>query len=163
MKTLVLMRHGRAEAFSDRESDLGRRLLKSGVADTILIGKRLLDSGFSPDLIISSMAKRTQETAQLMASSLHYDLGKLVVNQQMFEAFEEDLLQMIRELPDEINSVLVVGHNPSISIVGYKLSSTAPFEFPTSAALWLSFNGASWQTARKESVVYSHFYHPDNS
>lgn len=161
MKTLLLMRHGRAEKFSDYQSDIFRELLRSGIEETRIIGNKVRANGFTPDIIISSKARRAEETAKVMASCLHADAESIVVDYRIFEAFETELLEIIMELPDELSSVLIVGHNPTLSQLSFRLFSGSTLEFPPSAVVSLSFDTKTWQSIKAVPSRLNYYLYPN--
>jgi len=155
------MRHGRAEKFSDSQPDIFRDLLRSGIEETRIVGNKVRSTGFTPDIIISSKARRAQETAKVMAACLHADADKIVFDCRIFEASDTDLLEIIMELPDELSSVLIVGHNPTMSLLSFKLFSGSTLEFPPSAVLSLSFDTMIWQSIMAVPSMFNYYLYPD--
>jgi phosphohistidine phosphatase len=117
MKKLTVLRHGKAQPrdplnIPDRE----RLLQKRGKKDARRMGK--FYAVLVPDLIVSSPAKRAIETATLFAENAGY-CKEIMVNEQVYLASPIDLLAVLRE--QEVEHVLMVGHNPSISGLVAKL------------------------------------------
>lgn len=161
MKTLLLMRHGRAEDFSDSQSDIFRNLLRSGIEETRIIGNKVRESGFTPDIIISSKARRAEETARVMASCLHADADNIVFDYRIFEASDKELLEIILALPDDLSSVLIVGHNPTMCQLSFKLFPGSTLEFPPSALLSLSFDTNTWQSITAVNSMFNYYFYPE--
>ena len=65
MKTLFLLRHGKAEAFAPG-GDEDRELTERGVGDVQTIAANVAALGGRPDLIVSSGARRARRTAELV-------------------------------------------------------------------------------------------------
>ena len=64
MKTVILMRHSKAETMSLLGDDYERALSQKGVKRTALIGDYFQKHGMTPDAILTSASKRTTETVE---------------------------------------------------------------------------------------------------
>lgn len=144
MKTLVLMRHAKAETHTLGKSDFERTLTERGDNDAKTMGLRLFKKQLTPDLIVCSAAKRTQKTAHYLAETLKISTKKIVAEFDLYEANIADLLTVIRNLPNETNTIVIVGHNPTFtSIVGY-LTHTQIEHLPTAGQSCITFNFNNW-------------------
>jgi phosphohistidine phosphatase len=143
MKTLFLVRHAKSSrddpALPDRERPLNDR----GTRDAPRMGKRLAKQGVKPDLILSSPAVRALATAELIATKLGYKVKDIVVNERLYAAASDDLLEVIRRLGDKPKSVMLVGHNPELTELAHRLSSRI-IDMPTCAVAEFSFDTTSW-------------------
>ena len=113
MKTLLILRHAKAISKDPSLSDQGRPLDKLGEDDALRMGKLMKDKDMIPSLIISSTATRAKTTAELVAKGFGYQ-GDIVLNPSLYEAKPKDYLAMLETLSDRYNSVLIVGHNPTV-------------------------------------------------
>jgi phosphohistidine phosphatase len=124
-RTLVLLRHAKAETPGDR-SDIDRRLTAKGEADADAAGSWLSDQRLRPDLVICSPAARARQTWHGVAVALaqadpegpapevHYEHG-------LYEGGRTEVFDLLRAVPDGPATVLVVGHNPTMSDVSIML------------------------------------------
>ena len=124
-RTLILLRHAKAETPGELP-DFERRLTEKGRADADAAGSWLADTKWAPGLVLCSPATRTRETWQEVAIALaqaapeapapevHYELG-------LYEGGRTEVIDLLRAVPDEIHTVLVVGHNPTMSDVSLLL------------------------------------------
>ncbi|HEX8630674.1 MAG TPA: histidine phosphatase family protein [Catenuloplanes sp.] len=120
-RILVLLRHAKA----DRPNDVGdfdRPLTARGHADASAAGAWLTRRALVPDLVLCSAAKRARQTwhgvAVAMAEAAAAGGGPTVrYERPLYEGGPQDLLEEVRQLADEIHTVLVVGHNPTMSQV----------------------------------------------
>lgn len=124
-RTLVLLRHAKAETPGDRP-DFERRLTKKGEADADAAGSWLADEGLRPDVVICSPATRARQTWHGVAVALaqadpagaapevHYEPG-------MYDGGRTEVVDLLRAVPDSTSTVLVVGHNPIMSDVSLLL------------------------------------------
>jgi phosphohistidine phosphatase len=125
-RTLVILRHAKAEG-PNRVTDMERSLTERGHADAGVAGAWLVARGYVPDLVICSPAKRTRQTWHGVAVAMAGDGSPEV--RYLAEAYgggPVDLLALLRTTPAEIGTVLLVGHNPSVSMMSAALDPSAP-------------------------------------
>ena len=162
MKTLYLMRHAKSSWDFPELSDHDRPLNKRGRLDAPLMGQQLLSRDISPDLILTSSAVRALTTASLVAKELDYDREKLQVSDNIYKAGRSELIKIIQHLPDEIDSLLLVGHNPVISEMANKLSPEAVADLPTAGIVALEFSCNSWLDVNGEKSKLLFYDFPKN-
>ncbi|MGB7679019.1 MAG: histidine phosphatase family protein, partial [Nitrososphaeraceae archaeon] len=113
MKTLLIMRHAKSSWNELNIPDHDRPLNRRGKHDAPLMGKLLRDQKITLDLIISSTAVRAETTANLMAKGSKYN-GEIVLDNLVYSAEPIDLLNLLSKCSDGCNSILLVGHNPTV-------------------------------------------------
>ena len=145
MKQLILIRHAKSSWDHPDRSDHERPLNERGRADAPVMAQWLAGRIPPPDLLISSTARRAQETARCFARALQLSTEQCCNEARIYEASLNDLLALISALPDRADRVLLVGHNPVISTCVGHLSDGAARSLPTCAIAALSFDISSWQ------------------
>ncbi|WP_329130493.1 histidine phosphatase family protein [Streptomyces sp. NBC_01476] len=164
-RTLVLLRHAKADwpSVPDHERPLADR----GRLDAPAAGRRFLDDGITFDLALCSTAARTRETWKLASHELDHR-PRTVYEERLYEASLGDLLALLNETPDEIGSLLVVGHNPGMHALADALAGSAEGDartrldqigFPTAAFAVLTFAG-SWKTVEHGVGTLTGFWTP---
>jgi phosphohistidine phosphatase len=149
MKTLILMRHAKAVHADGLQNDFDRNLNERGKEDAAEMSKRLLDKKLITDLIICSAAKRTFKTAKIAAEQLSYNQDNIQKEFELYNCTVDEALNVIRHINDDYKTVLLVGHNPSITSLGGYLTSVLIESLPTSGLVCIGFKGISWkQVAR---------------
>lgn len=113
MKTLILMRHAKSSWKHPELADLQRPLNKRGEKDAPNIGKQIRDEGLTPQVILSSTAERCAKTAEIVADKLGYT-GEIQYREDLYLAEPTVLIDVLRGLPDDVDSVMIVGHNPGL-------------------------------------------------
>jgi phosphohistidine phosphatase len=108
---LILLRHGHA---TDHSDDYARQLSEAGRKGARRAGAELADAGIVPDRILSSAAPRALETAQLVALCCGYS-GSIQAERSLYLASETQCLGLLRRMPAGLRTLLVVGHNPTLS------------------------------------------------
>jgi phosphohistidine phosphatase len=113
MKTLLILRHAKSSWKKPELPDHERPLNKRGKKEAPLVGKYLKENDLVPDLILSSNARRAQETAQAVAEACGFE-GQVDLYQDLYLSEPTIYLDILRCLPDDAKRVLVVGHNPDV-------------------------------------------------
>lgn len=93
--------------------DHDRPLNKRGKKDAPRMGQLLKHEELTPDLIISSTANRAMTTAEATALACDYE-EEIKYTRQFYHADPETYLMVLNGLPDSIERVMVVGHNPGM-------------------------------------------------
>ena len=120
-RTLVLLRHAKAETPGDRP-DIKRRLTKRGEADSRAAGAWLAAERLHPDLVLSSPATRTRQTWHGVAMALaeaapDAPAPEVRYEHGVYDGGRTEIIDLLRAVPDGMDTVLVVGHNPTMSEV----------------------------------------------
>ncbi|WP_371152065.1 SixA phosphatase family protein [Buchananella felis] len=158
-KTLLLVRHAKAE-FDSPYGDHERCLTGKGEHAAKKLGKRVSAYVERVDLALVSSAQRTQQTYALMSERL--TVAQARVDEAIYFAGVGDILDIVRELPEEAQCVILVGHEPTISGAGRALAEPCPaaaaiaFGVPTGTALLLSAEGTWADFAGAQLTVIEH-------
>ena len=110
MRRLLLLRHGKAaqqSAGGDRERPLTRR----GLADAHRVGEFLVAQGMTPELAVASNARRARQTLERVLEAFPVHVTHLIEN-SIYSASVDHLLDILRQSPEKVVTMLVVGHNP---------------------------------------------------
>ncbi|RAK68275.1 SixA phosphatase family protein [Hymenobacter edaphi] len=152
MKILYLMRHAKSSWNFDGLSDKERPLNNRGRTDAPQMGQALAARNLQLDLLVSSPAVRALSTAALVAKELNYPPERIQVLDGVYEADLDRLVGLVQELPDEANSVLLVGHNPTITDTVNYLSPSAVHEMTTAAVVCLHFQTDRWADVHRHNA-----------
>ncbi len=142
MKTLLLLRHGKSDWDADYGADHERPLAKRGVKAAKRIGRFLKEIDEVPDLVVSSTAVRAQTTAELASRAGEWKT-ELSATRDLYEASPAAIIDTLRQLPDRIGSVMLVGHEPTWSS-SVSVLTGANCRFPTAAACRIDFERDRW-------------------
>ena len=143
MKTLFLIRHAKSSWDNAALPDKERPLNDRGRRDAPKMGERLAKRDVKPDLILSSPAVRALSTAEIIAEKLDYRRKDIVVTERLYAAEVDDLLDVIRQLGDELKCVMLFGHNPEFTELAHRLSGEIA-HMPTCAIAEFTFDAKSW-------------------
>ena len=121
MKTLILVRHAKSSWKDTGLTDHERPLNKRGQIDAPRMGTLLCDHELIPQRILSSTALRARQTAQAICDVCGY-LEEVTYLDQLYMAEVEEYISVLRELPDSVERVMVIGHNPGLETLLQLLS-----------------------------------------
>lgn len=166
MRRLYLLRHAKSSWDNPTTSDFDRPLNARGKKAAVLLNQHLLDEKIRPELVLCSPARRTRETCEALAqalrdSAIRHDRG-------IYQAGPENLLAILRHVPADVKSVMVIGHNPGLEQLAGQL--IAPGEagdyatrmqekFPTGGLATLGLPGG-WAELAEGSCTLKDFLRP---
>lgn len=151
-KRLTLVRHANAEQDSDVR-DFERPLSRKGWSEAQEMARKFQERGLKPDLILSSAALRTRETAEAFAKELGVATRLLQADDSLYLADGEHILTTIRGVGPRVNQLMVIGHNPGISAAAISLAPEAvTTDLPTCGALTVTVSCATWNLIDRRNV-----------
>jgi phosphohistidine phosphatase len=114
-RTLVLLRHAKADR-PNGVPDVDRPLTERGHADSALAGAWLMKHGYVPDLVLASPSRRTRQTWHSVAVALAKAASPTVrYERDIYDGSAADLLKALQQSEPSFQTIMIVGHNPSIS------------------------------------------------
>jgi len=119
IKNLLILRHGQA---ANGLRDIDRPLTEQGRVDVQRVGGWLRQQGVLPEVVIASSAQRTTETAQLCCAAAGVDANIIDRKRSLYHADCDGWLAELASLAEGINTVLLIGHNPTLSWLVSQLS-----------------------------------------
>ncbi|WAL94705.1 SixA phosphatase family protein [Streptomyces sp. Je 1-369] len=149
-RRIILFRHAKADW--PQVSDHERPLAERGRRDAPVAGRKLTDSGIAFDLALCSTATRTRETWKLAVQELP-QRPKTVYEDRVYEASPGELIAVLNETPDDVQNLVLIGHNPGIQGLTDVLAGDSEGDarerlnrrgFPTAAFAVLTYPG-SWK------------------
>jgi phosphohistidine phosphatase len=148
MKTLILLRHAKSSWKHEGLADHDRPLNKRGERDAPRAGEALRERHLVPDLMYSSSAERALKTAEQAALAMDFE-GDIAVDRRLYLASPEVMLEFVREISEQSERVLIVGHNPGMEeFVAAMVGAVAPM--PTAALAVLALDVNAWAEASFE-------------
>jgi len=159
VKKLILVRHSNAEAGSFSTPDFKRKLTPMGKNIANLQASRIANKKIIPDLIITSTALRAQETTDIFINVLKFN-GLVQSHGFLYEDFTTfDFFELINNISESYHTVLIVGHNPTISIMASRLDSNVMVSFsPCTVAVFETNN--NWTSIEVDSCSIKELMQP---
>ncbi len=142
MKTLLVLRHAKAEEASVGQLDFDRDLTKRGKSDAEAVGKYLLNNELVPNAVIASAAKRTRKTAKRVAEAMQFTEA-VIETSDLYDAGLQQIVEVVHHIPETAESALIVGHNPGVSDFVSKFGATQT-SFPTATVALLKLPIVCW-------------------
>jgi phosphohistidine phosphatase len=145
VRRLFLLRHAKSSWDDPGLDDHDRPLAPRGRRASALIADHLRRDRIGPALVLCSSARRTRETLERVRPAL--GAAEVRIERELYGASSEDLLHRLREVPGEVESVMLVGHQPALQELALRLATKGPelervrAKFPTAALATLSFAG----------------------
>jgi phosphohistidine phosphatase len=163
---LMLLRHAKSDwnqGVADHERPLNARGRKAAPK----VGATMAGHALVPDLIVASTATRVRETLDLVRAAFEA-APKVTYDKRIYEAEPDALIQVIHETPRDVNSLLLVGHNPGLAELAALLVASGKAEarlrmaakFPTAALAVLDFKGHDWSKLAPRSGKLDRFIVP---
>jgi phosphohistidine phosphatase len=150
-RTLILFRHSKSDQ-SGSQADIDRPLNARGRSQAPEAGRWLAENAGEIDLAIVSPAHRAGTTWELASGELTRQ-PETRIDDRVYNASVSDLLDVVRDLPDEARIVVLVGHNPAFEDLA-SLLTNEPMSMPTSALAVLESDdawssvGVAWASLR---------------
>lgn len=135
---LMVMRHAKAAELPGGP-DFERPLRPRGLRDSAAAGVWLASRGFRPESVICSAARRTRQTWQHVAPALGGD-PESSAQERLYRADSDELMDIIRQTPAAIGTLLYIGHNPAAADLVSLLTGTQA-SLPTAAIAVMALTG----------------------
>ena len=122
-----------------------------------MMGKFIINNGIIPQLIISSPSKRTKMTLDLLKKEFN-DTNKtakdipVIFDDRIYDAYVTDLFNVVTETNDEINNLMIIGHNPGVQMLTeWIIYKKFPYDkFNTCGLVIFQLNINTWKELEKE-------------
>lgn len=116
-RQLVVIRHAKA---GEAPRDIDRPLTERGHRDAAAIGAWLKRQGIAPDRAVVSPAARAMQTWSGVAAGLGRP-PEPVIDERIYENSMDLLFDIVAETPDDVQSLVLVGHNPAFAALATEL------------------------------------------
>jgi phosphohistidine phosphatase len=158
MKKIILLRHAKSSWEFPYLTDYDRPLNERGINDAPKMAKWLSENE-KIDLIKSSGAKRAQDTAKAFQAFLKVPL---MTDDNLYHSGLNRLLRVIRKIDNEVNSVILLSHNPGLNeLADYLLAGFQP-NIPTTCMVGLKLRINKWSEISNKSTSLDFFQYPKN-
>ena len=146
-KQLFVLRHAKSSWDDPGLDDHERPLAPRGRRAVKVLAEHLREHGINPGQVLCSPARRTLETLEGAAPG-----GEALIEGKLYTATGSEIIERLRQIPEEIDSVMVIGHNPAMQTLVLRLASGSDGaregsnladvqrKFPTGALATLAFD-----------------------
>lgn len=135
MTTVLLLRHAKSDWDAGAAHDRDRPLNKRGRASAALVGRFLRKIDLVPDLVLSSPAVRARTTAEIAAEAGEWAKsgggGRIELVPRFYESSPPEVVAELARLPKLPPVLLLVGHEPTWSMLASDLIGGGTLRFPT--------------------------------
>jgi phosphohistidine phosphatase len=148
VKRLFLLRHAKSAWDDPALRDRDRPLAPRGRKAAKRVARWARKHGVRPQLVVCSSAERAQQTLQGVLPGLGEPT--VWVEMTLYAAGVETLLARVRALPEEVDEVMLVGHNPGLMELVLLLAAPGPLRerarenLPTGALAELEMDVGRW-------------------
>jgi phosphohistidine phosphatase len=159
MKKLYLIRHGQAES-KRVHPDIDRNLDDEGRDEVARTAHEMVKKNIKPSLIISSYANRALQTATIVAETIGYKPADIALESDIYYTDVQTLFEILHRQEDKYESILLAGHNPSISQLAGILSGEYNDLMPTGGLVAFETDSDTWNHFEKKNVSLLLRFHP---
>ncbi len=142
MLRLVLVRHAKSDWGAPLLDDHDRPLNRRGLRDAPAAAARLAATGLRPDAILSSTALRARSTADAFGAALGV---AVTTDAALYGASPAALLRAAVDA--DVSAVLLVAHDPGMSLLAERLSDGRIDRMPTCAVATFEWDQDDWAVA----------------
>lgn len=146
--TLILVRHAKS-SWKHEVADHDRPLNRRGRENAPMMAGRLRnwlrEAGIAEPRLVSSTARRAYDTACCFAEAFGIPVSDIEKTPQLYEAGEQDILQVLAKQPGDVPTLALFGHNPTFTDVIVRLAKVPLDNLPTCGFAVLQFKRPDWQ------------------
>ena len=145
MKTLILVRHGKS-SWEHQVSDKDRPLKERGINDAHRVGGHFKANAADLDAAFSSPACRALHTAMIVLREFEFPLEAFEVTEELYDFSGASVVDFVRQLDDDLEKVIIFGHNYAFTNVANQMGSTPIDNVPTAGLVQISFPEDRWSS-----------------
>lgn len=166
-RSFVLYRHAKAGLAGPGGSDHDRPLTGRGRRASIAVAAALAARGAPPELILCSTSVRTRETLEPLLARFK-PTPPVSLEPGLYLASAHALLTRLRQLPDDVRRVILIGHNDGMAELARELATDGDpaslvsmiNKFPTGAAACLRATLQDWSELGQGGAYLDAFLRP---
>ena len=147
MKTIYLVRHAKSGWDNHDLADFDRPLNDRGLKSAPFMAYQLKKKEIKPVLVISSPANRAFTTAEIFCEILEYPRDQIVPRIEIYEGGTTHLLNIVQQIPDNYTTVMLFGHNPTITDFVNLLAGNHIDSMSTCSIVSVDMKIKSWEKA----------------
>lgn len=169
VKTLTVLRHAKSGWDEPAARDFDRSVNERGKRAAKLIGEHARAKGLAFDRIVASPAVRVVDTLDVFQAAMGNENLEPTWDRRIYLASSASLLDVLRDVPDHVVDLLMVGHNPGLEDLILELVPDVQEEplraipedkFPTAALAVMELPIDKWADVRTRSAHLTHVICP---
>jgi len=160
MKTLYLVRHAKSSWANAETGDFDRPLNERGLKSAPLMATLLKEKKVIPELIVTSPANRAVTTAEIFCEILGYPKELIQQRIEIYEGGTGNLLNIVQQLPDSSKTVMLFGHNPTMTEFSNLLSGNHIDSMVTCGVARIDMSVESWRDAARKTGKFVWYEFP---
>jgi len=152
MKRLHLLRHAKSSWDDETLPDRERPLAPRGIRASGRMAEHIAGADLGVELVLCSPARRARDTLEPVLPALGADV-QVRTEPAVYGADAAELLEIVRGLPEEVGSALLVGHNPGLESFAQRLAAKGESlgklakKYPTGALASFELDVDHWREA----------------
>jgi phosphohistidine phosphatase len=142
VKRLYLLRHAKSSWDEPDLADHERPLAARGRKACAKLATYLRTEAVEPEIVLCSSSRRTRETLELILPALGQP--QVEIEDELYAAPAEHLLDRLRALPGPAGSALLIAHNPGMQDLALRIApgdARLARKFPTGALASFTLEG----------------------
>lgn len=161
MKKLYFMRHAKSDWLGDVD-DKDRIINYIGINEAKKIAAEIIKKEIKFDKIICSPAKRAYQTAEIIKNKIGFS-DEIIIEESFYFDYQKEILKVIKNIDNQAQSVLLVGHNPTWSqMVSQLKKSPGKIYLDNANFVCLSADFNDWKEANYEKFDFEYIISPKN-
>lgn len=160
MKKAIFVRHAKSSWADPSLRDFDRPLNKRGKRDAPFMAKVLRGKLQELDLIVASPANRAFTTATYFAEAFDIPVSGIRQEKELYHAYPSDILELVQQLDDKVDTVLVFGHNPAYTDFANRFTKDYIDNVPTCGIFQLEANILEWSDFDESTARLTAFFYP---
>ncbi len=143
-KELFIIRHAKSD-WDTVVDDMDRPLTERGVNNAYQMAERLKNDGKVPGLLLTSTAVRAFHTAVIMHRVWELENEALLIRPRLYMGSQDEILQVLAEIPEKEESAAIFGHNPSFTDLANRFLSEKVDKIHTAGVARFMFEEGTWK------------------
>jgi phosphohistidine phosphatase len=158
---LYLMRHAQSADKQPGQADKDRELTNEGMRQSLQIGAYLKSEKKNFDLFLCSTAIRAKSTAEFVLEALNVPADKIQFDEEIYNASIRTLYQQIMRIDELITSIMIIGHNPTVSYLAEYLTKKEIGDMSPGSLVIIHFNHTKWNEIQEGSGELVRYIYPE--
>ena len=161
MKILYFIRHAKSSWAQPDLRDFDRPLNKRGLRDAPFMAEKMKSFGMQPNAILTSPANRARTTAGYFAETYGITGNAWIEDKDLYHAYSDTILEVVRAQSNEWQTLLVFGHNPGFTSLANQFRGGKNIDnVPTCGIFKIESEAAQWVDLKTKNSRLTEFHYP---